>query len=264
MTSVTTMPKTTRNIPAFFVLTLILSLPFYLLAVLVPPEMALFAGLTLTLAPISAALILEFRQNRSSGVKRLIKRSFDFKRIKHFRWVLTIIFLWPVLFSLVLVILNLIGEPVPEAVFPIVAAPVGLLVFFFLALFEEVGWMGYAFNPMENRWNALIASIVLGLLWSAWHLPVYIAGPESAIWVTGQLITLAFVRILIVWIFNNTAKSLFAAILFHAVYNVCTMVFPVYGSSIGPGLTAVIILIIVLMVIFFWGADTMARFKFSN
>jgi membrane protease YdiL (CAAX protease family) len=79
--------------------------------------------------------------------------------------------------------------------------------FFLLALFEEVGWMGYAFDTMENRWNALIASIVLGLIWAAWHLPIYIAGSESTLWVTGQLITLAVARILIVWIFNNTGKA---------------------------------------------------------
>ena len=264
MTSTTKTTKTTRNLPAFFILTFILSVPFYFLAVLVPPEMAMLAGLALTLAPISAALILTFRQDRSTGAKKLFKRAFDFKRIPNAKWYLPIIFLWPVIFSLALVLLNFIGEPITDPVFPLVAAPIGLLVFFFLALFEEVGWMGYAFNPMEDRWNALIASIVLGLIWSAWHLPIYIAGPESSVWVAGQFFTLVIARVLIVWIFNNTAKSIFAAILFHAIYNVCTMVFPVYGSSIGPGLTAVIILFTALILIYFWGADTMARFKFNK
>jgi membrane protease YdiL (CAAX protease family) len=117
---------------------------------------------------------------------------------------------------------------------------------------------------MENRWTALIASIVLGLIWSAWHLPIYIAGPESSLWVAGQFLTLVIARVLIVWIFNNTAKSIFAVILFHAIYNVCTMVCPVYGSSLGPGLIAVIILITILLVIYLWEADTLAHFKFSN
>ncbi len=74
-----------------------------------------------------------------------LKRAFDFKRIPHAKWYVPILFLWPVIFSLALVLLNLIGETIPTPVFPIVAAPVGLLVFFLLALFEEVGWMGYAF-----------------------------------------------------------------------------------------------------------------------
>jgi hypothetical protein len=264
MTRTTTTTKTTRNIPAFFILTFILSLPFYILAVLVPPEMAMLAGLALTLAPITAALILIFRQNRSNGAKRLLKRAFDYKRITHVRWYVPILFLWPVIFSLALVLLNLIGEPIPDPVFPIVVAPVGLLVFFLLALTEEVGWLGYAYDPMENRWNALIASIVLGLIWAAWHLPIYIAGPESSVWVAGQFITLAVARILIVWIFNNTSKSVFAAIIFHAVYNLCTLLFPVYGSSLGPGSTAVIVLISAVIVILLWGPDTLAQFRFSK
>jgi hypothetical protein len=226
--------------------------------------MALFAGLALTLAPITAALILTFRQNRSVGAKRLLKRAFDYKRITHGRWYVPIILLWPVIFSLALILLNLIGEPIPDSVFPIVVAPIGLLIFFFLALTEEVGWMGYAFDPMENRWNALIASIVLGLIWAAWHLPIYIAGPESSVWVAGQFITLALTRILIVWIFNNTSKSVFAAILFHTVYNVCTLLFPVYGSSLGPGLTAVFVLISAIIVILLWGPVTLAQFRFSK
>jgi membrane protease YdiL (CAAX protease family) len=264
MTSTPTTTKTTRTLPAFFILTLILSLPFYILAALIPPDMAILVGLALTLAPISAALILTFRQDRSTGAKKLVKRAFDYKRIPNAKWYLIIIFFWPVIFSLALILLNLIREPIMDPVFPLVAAPVGLLVFFFLALFEEVGWMGYAFEPMENRWTALIASIVLGLIWSTWHLPIYIAGPESSLWVAGQFLTLVIARVLIVWIFNNTAKSIFAVILFHAIYNVCTMVFPVYGSSLGPGLIAVIILITILLVIYLWEADTLAHFKFSN
>lgn len=248
----------------FFILTFLISLPFYIFAYLVPPEMALLAGLTLTLAPISAALILVFRQNRSSGTKRLLKRAFDYKRTPKARWYIPILLLWPIIFSLAFLVLKSIGEPIPDTAFPIVVAPVALLMFFLLALFEEVGWMGYAFDPLEQRWNALTGSLVLGLIWSVWHLPIFIATPESTIWVVGQLVNLILIRILIVWIFNNSGKSVFAAILFHAVYNVCTMVFPVYGSPLGPGLTAVIVLITTIIIVLLWGVNTLARFRLSS
>ena len=91
-------PETPANIYAFFILTFLLSLPFYVFAFLVPPEMALLAGLTLTLAPVSAALILVFRQNRSSGAMVLLKRAFDYKRIPKARWFIPILLLWPVIF----------------------------------------------------------------------------------------------------------------------------------------------------------------------
>jgi len=38
--------------------------------------------------------------------------------------------------------------------------------------FEEIGWMGFAFPRMSRKWTSLSASILLGLLWSLWHLPV--------------------------------------------------------------------------------------------
>jgi hypothetical protein len=84
MTSTPTTTKTTRTLPAFFILTLILSLPFYILAALIPPDMAILVGLALTLAPISAALILTFRQDRSTGAKKLVKREFEIVSDYHF------------------------------------------------------------------------------------------------------------------------------------------------------------------------------------
>ena len=51
---------------------------------------------------------------------------------------------------------------------------------------EEVGWMGYAFPKMRSQHDAFDASILLGLLWASWHLPVinYLgtATPHGAYW----------------------------------------------------------------------------------
>ncbi|NIM46330.1 MAG: CPBP family intramembrane metalloprotease, partial [Nitrososphaeria archaeon] len=52
-------------------------------------------------------------------------------------------------------------------------APILFLMFFILAIGEEVGWTGYAFERMEKRWNAFQASLILGIIWAAWHLPIY-------------------------------------------------------------------------------------------
>lgn len=155
-------PNSTKNLIPFFGIVLIISLPFYVLASLVPQEMTIFMGLGLTLAPISAGLILTYRENGSDGAKRLLKRSFDYRRIINKRWYLPILFLWPVIFILAFAVMTFIGETPPDPLFPVVVAPVLFVLFFIFALFEEVGWMGYAFEPMENRWNALNASIYWG------------------------------------------------------------------------------------------------------
>src|SRR6516165_10048680 len=39
-------------------------------------------------------------------------------------------------------------------------------------LLEEIGWMGYAFPRMRSEANSFAPAVLLGLLWSTWHIPV--------------------------------------------------------------------------------------------
>lgn len=242
--------KPSTNPTAFFVLTFALSLPFYAIVALVPQEMALMMVLTIALAPITAALILACRDNRSDGVRRLLRRSFDYKRITRRLWYVPIFCLMPVIFILASGLVKAIGEPVPDPLLPVAAAPVAFLVFFLFALFEEVGWMGYAFDPMQDRWNALIASIILGIIWGMWHIPAYILTGQAALWIAGQVIALVAIRTLIVWLYNGTGKSVFAVILFHAVYNVCTMMITSFYTPVGHLITSAFIVVTAVIVAF--------------
>jgi len=260
----TAMVKSIKNITAFFVLVFIFSLPFYILASLVPGEMAMFIGLTLALAPFSAALILVFWENRSFGTKRLLKRSFDYKRVTIKSWYFPIFFLFPILFLLALGLMIFMGAPLPDPIAPVLAAPVAFLAFFLFALFEELGWMGYAFDPMQERWHALIASLILGVIWAAWHIPLYVFAGLDPLWIAGQLISLIGIRTLIVWIYNNTGKSVFAAILFHAVYNVCTIMITSFYTSLGHLFTSIFIIITAVIVVFLWGPETLAQYRLSK
>jgi membrane protease YdiL (CAAX protease family) len=86
---------------------------------------------------------------------------------------------------------------------------------------EEIGWTGYAFPKMAFGSGALGASILLGLLWSAWHLPVvnYLgtATPHGSHWLSFfAVFTLAMtaMRVLICWMYSNT-KSVFLAQVMH-------------------------------------------------
>jgi len=173
MNNTTISTKTPKNVTAFFVLTFALSLPFYILSTFVP-EMVVPSGLLITFAPMISALILTFRENGSDGAKALIKRSFDFKKITRKMWYAPILFIMPIVSLAVLWILGFIGDAPTESVFPLGMAPILLLMFFIMALGEEVGWTGYAYDPMEERWNASRASIILGIIWATWHFPIYI------------------------------------------------------------------------------------------
>lgn len=87
-------------------------------------------------------------------------------------------------------------------------------------LLEEIGWTGYAFPKMRSHHNELAASIVLGLLWSLWHLPVidYLgaATPHGNYWLPFFLVfavAMTAMRVLICWIYTNTHSVLMAQLM---------------------------------------------------
>jgi uncharacterized protein len=70
-------------------------------------------------------------------------------------------------------------------------------------------------------------------------------------------------RIIMVWLFNNNGRSVFAMALFHAMINLCWQMFPVQGSYFDPRVNAVIMLILAMAVVFIWEPKTLNRFRFA-
>ncbi len=234
---------------SFFALTLLLSCPFYILYILAStttlgtPDLAPLYIALFTIAPISSAGILTYKRNGRRGLKRLIYRIFDCKKITHAQWYWVIVCLSPLSFLVALVWLVLMGMSVPPALVPLVALPVLIPFFFLLAATEEVGWMGYAFESLQTKYSALQAATFLGLFWALWHVPFFYYLFPDTFDLFAQLLTLVATRILIAWIFIHSGKSVFAAILFHASSNIALMCFPLiksvspWGSVIYCGLT---------------------------
>jgi membrane protease YdiL (CAAX protease family) len=249
------------KITNFFVLTFLLSIPLYILMIFGPHEMGIGAIFLIVFVPTISALILSYHETGSSGAKKLIKRAFDFRKITRKVWYAPILFLIPIVYIAVFFILWLNGEVLNESAFTIGFLPIMPIMFFFMALGEEVGWMGYAYDPMEKRWYAFKASIVLGIIWAVWHIPIFIFGGHLLLWMAGQFLVLVGWRILIVWVYNNTRKSLFGTILFHAVGNVAVTMLPILTVPIGPVISAVLVTIIVVIILKVWDFQTFTKMK---
>jgi uncharacterized protein len=63
-------------------------------------------------------------------------------------------------------------------------------------------------------------------------------------------------RILFVWLYNNTGRSLFAVIVFHAMANVSSSFISTVAGIPLIAITAVI-------VTFLWGSKTLARYRYA-
>ncbi len=203
-------------------------------------------------SPMTAALILVHRENKATGVSRLLRRSVDYKRIKAKLWYAPILLLMPG----AMLLTYWIGSPVPGPRFPILALPVLFLAFFIAALGEELGWSGYITDPMQARWNALQTGILLGLVWAAWHVIPLLQANRAPIWIAWWCLDTVASRVLIVWIYNNTGKSVFAVTLFHAICNLSVVPFFAYYDPRIHGLIVTATAVVVTAV---WGPRTLAR-----
>ena len=67
-------------------------------------------------------------------------------------------------------LMRILGVPLPAPVVPVFVALALFLASFVGALGEELRWSGYAIDPLQHRWNALTAAIILGSVWAVWHL----------------------------------------------------------------------------------------------
>jgi hypothetical protein len=264
----TTSRSTARSPGKFFLLTFALSVPFWLLAAL---ARRLSIGLPfdipvtifMVVCPLTAALILVHREEGLPGIRRLLLRLFDRSGIKPKFWYLPIIFLLPLIFLLSYALMRLVDRPLPEPNISLLVIPVALVLFLVLAAAEEAGWMGYAFDPLQDRSNALRAALVLGVVWSVWHIPGDLQGNHDLGWIAWQRFYTVALRVLIVWLYNNTGKSILAAIIFHAMDNFSVALFPNYGSHYDPAIVATITAIAALIVALVWGPKTLARYRFA-
>ena len=218
----------------------------------------------MTSVPLLVALILVYREEGLGGVRRLLRRILDQRRIRNRIWYGPIIFLMPGIFLLTYGVMRLMGLPLPnEPYIPFLQIPLLLVLFFILAIGEEVGWTGYVTDPMQDRWNALTTGIILGSVTALWHLVPLIQMGRTPIWIAWWALGSISIRILTVWLYNNTGRSLFAAIVFHAMFNVSFALFPNYGSHWDPAVSGAIITIVAVIVAFLWGTRTLARYRYG-
>jgi len=181
-------------------------------------SVSLFFGLLALFVPTFAALVVTAITDGKAGVKNLLRRVVLWR--VGFKWYVVAIGL-PILLGLIAMGLNTLLTG--EAMAIDVQQPLTLtLILAILVLGEEIGWRGFALPRLQTRYNSLVASLILGVLWAACHLPnalipglahYFYAFPAFLIYVVGM-------TILFTWLSNNTHMSVLLAWIFHAAINI--------------------------------------------
>lgn len=211
----------------------------------------LLVALPAVCGPTIAAFLMTAITEGRSGVKALWRRFWN--RNLSIKWLLVTLLGYEVLRLVTTLAARMIdGQPYPivDTSSPLwTKIPLFLQFFVATGMAEEFGWRGYVLPRFQAKWNALTSSIVLGLIWAAWHIPsFFIQGGglyQRNFWefVLGTLLG----SVLYTWIFNNTKGSVLAAALIHTAWNTSVVVLPdsSFWYFYGIFLLAVILIVII-------------------
>jgi len=86
---------------------------------------------------------------------------------------------------------------------------------------EEIGWRGFALPRLTEKFGLPLATMILGLIWAAWHLPLFFVPGASTYGQSFLLYTLQVTALSVTlgWLYWRTKGSLLLIMLMHAAVN---------------------------------------------
>ena len=176
------------------------------------PQVSIFSVLT----PSLVALVMVLIADGKKGVKAL----FVDQLVKPFGWgwFLVAVAVFPVIGIAAVGLHSMFGGPslglrttqlLPQ-----------VIVILVISLGEEFGWRGYLLPKLQEKYSALVASLILGLVWGLWHLPASLIGtgvPQNMPFLV-FMVWVLMATMVMTWVYNNTG-SVLLAILMHSMAN---------------------------------------------
>lgn len=232
----------------YFLLILLLSLPFFILGAFIGGTKNSLINLPVSalmfICPTLALLLFD-----KVSLKENLINIFDFKKIKNLVWVLVTVLSLPLLMFVTFLTMKFAGVALPKMELKLLETVVLFILFFFAATFEELGWTGYLTRQLLKNSTIIVAGAIIGTLWAIWHIIPYLQKDKSFTWIFWQCATTILLRILMVWVFVRSGTSLFLIILFHTMINMVELLFPKMSSHYDPFYFAMILLPVTLSVL---------------
>jgi membrane protease YdiL (CAAX protease family) len=205
------------------------------------------------ISPGVVAFIIRKTRDDAEGFRRLVRQHFKFK--VHPAW-----YVYLVLVPLVLTATPWLitfasgGEPGPLFREPLWRLLVLVPVMILGGGLEEPGWRGVLLPELLKRWSLLVATLVVGVIWYVWHLPLWLVeGTGQAtlnVWAfLPTIITLSFLFTVLWW----KTSSIGLCIVFHAFFNAYPAV--VQNPPVDPTIDqAARLTFAILLFLVFWMA----------
>jgi membrane protease YdiL (CAAX protease family) len=224
--------------------------------------------------PSTMGIVFTYLTQGREGRRDFWRRVVDVRRIG-WRWLLVIALVFPVMHGIARLAYALLGGTPPSLagaartlVNPALILQLILANLIVSGFSEELGWRGYALDPLQRRWGALAASLILGLVHGLWHLPLFfipgITQGEMGLFSPGALVFLVGTVagcVVFTWVYNNTRRSILSAVLAHFVPNLCLDLLVGLQGALPTGYFAVyagIVVLLDVLIVSGWGAKTLA------
>lgn len=94
-----------------------------------------------------------------------------------------------------------------------------ILIYFIGALGEELGWRGYWLPLLSHKYNNLVSSLIIGVLWGFWHAGDYGEGIGFLLFVISTI----ELSIMMTWLYSKSNKNWLTAVLFHGFFNLSSL-----------------------------------------
>lgn len=222
------------------------------------------------IGPMLGGLVMSLVVDGTAGLRDLGRRTVDPRSIPG-RWWLVVLCFVPAVTAVAAVLAIAFGltrDPVElDGALELLADPVSVLLYAGFVLLlgplpEEIGWRGFLLDRLQRRWSALTASLLVGVAWLTWHLPLFVmvgyyeaaGGPPAPVpFAVGIVVASIFYT----WIHNNTGRSVLGAILFHFTQNFTGQFLDIADET--RTLQAVLFVALAILVVAWWGPARLRR-----
>ena len=215
----------------FFVLAYLFTWMFWIPAVFLPENIGIIFMLIGLIAPAVISTIFVLASDSEALKQDLKNKVFGFYKVKWQNVILAIIVFAAIIVASILLSL-LFGQSIEQFAFTkdfsftgvgLAGAFITILV---ASIIEEVGWKGYCEDSIGDYMNWFWESMIFGVLWSLWHLPLlFIPGTYQAglmvnpLYVANFFISGVPMGFIITWVYLVSDRSILACMIFHLFVN---------------------------------------------